>query len=77
MDLKTAIALVDKDNFDLTGDYEDRAEVVAKARKGVDAAELVEMLRSGEIPEVVDAYRAVIRATDEEILTALAELAHW
>lgn len=72
MDLKTAIALVDKDNFDLTGDYEDRAEIVAEARKGVDAAELVEMLRSGETPEVVDAYRAVIRATDEEIAAALA-----
>ena len=77
MDLKTAITAVDKDYFELTGEYQDRAEIMAEVRKGTDTAELAEMLRSGEAPEVVDAYQVVVEASDEEILTALAELAHW
>lgn len=71
MDLKTAIALVDKDNFDLTGDYEDRADIVSGVRTSIDEAELAEMLRVGESPEIVNAYQTVIRATDEEITAAL------
>lgn len=72
MDLKTAIATVDQDYFELTGDHEDVVDVVASARKNIDDAELAEMLRVGEAPEVVDAYRMVIEASDEEVSAALA-----
>lgn len=71
MDLKTAIETVDRDYFELTGDHEDRVDVVTEARRTVDAAELTKMADSGEAPEVVDAYRVVIEATDQEIIDAL------